>query len=179
MHRKNLNNKNKVYNINTKSYINNWNKLALYFRISHTKSILNVYVLKLKSCYVKRFSKLSYMFFLNIFASFTPGKQPYFEISEMTTHTPCARDIWWTLDFATAFLSPGVNSRAELVPSPRAYAQNGAARRWLGNKYLEVNRNWYPMGNQYPMVLMPTEWSEVLSHKITACPIKKSNLWKF
>jgi hypothetical protein len=28
-----------------------------------------------------------------IFAFFTPGKQPYFEISEMTTHTPCARDI--------------------------------------------------------------------------------------
>ena len=36
-------------------------------------------------CYVKQFSKLSYMFFKNIFASFTPGKQPYFEISEMTT----------------------------------------------------------------------------------------------
>jgi hypothetical protein len=33
----------------------------------------------------------------------------------MTTHTPCASDIWWTLDFASAFLSPGVNSRAELV----------------------------------------------------------------
>jgi hypothetical protein len=44
----------------------------------------------------------------------------------MTTHTPCARDIWWTLDFASAFLSPGVNSRAELVPSPRAYARNVA-----------------------------------------------------
>jgi hypothetical protein len=43
MDRKDLNNKNKVYN--TKTYINNWNKLALYFRISHVKSILiNVYV---------------------------------------------------------------------------------------------------------------------------------------
>jgi hypothetical protein len=51
----------------------------------------------------------------------------------MTTHTPCARDIWWTLDFASAFLPPGVNSRTELVPSPRAYARNGAPRRWLGN----------------------------------------------
>jgi hypothetical protein len=62
-----------------------------------------------------------------IFPFFTPGKQPYFEISEMTTHTPMnsARDIWWTLDFASAFLSPGVNSRAELVPSPRAYARSG------------------------------------------------------
>jgi hypothetical protein len=36
-----------------------------------------------------------------------------------------ARDYWWTLDFANAFVSPGVKSRAELVPSPRAYA------RWL------------------------------------------------
>jgi hypothetical protein len=44
MHRNDLNIKNKVH-INTKSYINNWNKLALYFRISYIKSILtNVYV---------------------------------------------------------------------------------------------------------------------------------------
>jgi hypothetical protein len=47
-----------------------------------------------------------------------------FEISEddhprLATH---ARDIWWTLDFANAFVSPCVNSRGELVPSPRAYA---------------------------------------------------------
>jgi hypothetical protein len=27
----------------------------------------------------------------------------------------CAHDIWWTLDFASAFISPGVNSLAELV----------------------------------------------------------------
>ncbi len=37
----------------------------------------------------------------------------------MTTHRPSlvthARDIWWTLDFANAFVSPGVNSRGELV----------------------------------------------------------------
>ena len=65
--------------------------------------------------YVKRFSKLSYMFFflISIFASFTPGKQPYFEISEMTTHTPCTRDYWWTLDFANMPSFP----RAELVTS--------------------------------------------------------------
>jgi hypothetical protein len=42
-----------------------------------------------------------------------------FEISEddhprLVTH---ARDIWWTLDSANAFVSPGVNSRGELVPS--------------------------------------------------------------
>jgi hypothetical protein len=45
-----------------------------------------------------------------------------------------ARDHWWTLDFANAFLSPLVNSRAEWVPSPRAYARNDASRRWLGDE---------------------------------------------
>jgi hypothetical protein len=44
-----------------------------------------------------------------------------------------ARDHWWILDFANAFVSPGVNRRAELVPSPQAYARNGAPRRWLGD----------------------------------------------
>jgi hypothetical protein len=39
-----------------------------------------------------------------------------------------------TLDFANAFLSPGVNRRAGLVPSPWADARNGASRRWLGDK---------------------------------------------
>jgi hypothetical protein len=39
-----------------------------------------------------------------------------------------ARDIWWTLDFPNAFVSPGVNSRGELVPS------HGASRRRLGDK---------------------------------------------
>jgi hypothetical protein len=53
-----------------------------------------------------------------------------FEISEddhprTVTH---ARDIWWTLDFANAFVSPGVNSRGGgLVPS------HGASRRRLGD----------------------------------------------
>ena len=44
-----------------------------------------------------------------------------------------ARDHWLTLYFANAFLSRGVHSRAELVPSPWAYARNGAPRRWLGD----------------------------------------------
>jgi hypothetical protein len=52
-----------------------------------------------------------------------------FDISEddhprLVTH---ARDIWWTLDFANAFVSPGVNSRGELEPS------HGASRRRLGD----------------------------------------------
>jgi hypothetical protein len=37
---------------------------------------------------------------------------------------------------ANAFVSPGVNSRGELVPSPRAYAWNGAPRRWLGDDFI-------------------------------------------
>jgi hypothetical protein len=46
-----------------------------------------------------------------------------------------ARDIWWTLDFANAFVSQGVNSRGELVPS------HGASRRRLGDNctYNDIN----------------------------------------
>jgi hypothetical protein len=48
----------------------------------------------------------------------------------LVTH---ARDIWWTLDFANAFVSPGVNSRGELVPS------HSASRRRLGdNRYKDL-----------------------------------------
>jgi hypothetical protein len=39
-----------------------------------------------------------------------------------------ARDDWWTLDFANALISPGVNSRGELVPS------HCASCRRLGDK---------------------------------------------
>ena len=53
-----------------------------------------------------------------------------------------ARDHWWTLDFANALVSSGVNSWGELVPSPRAYAQNGDPRRWLGdNRELKFDVN--------------------------------------
>jgi hypothetical protein len=60
----------------------------------------------------------------------------YYETSEddhprAVTH---ARDHWWTLDSANAFVSPGVNSRAELVPS------HGASHRRLGDKmYCEID----------------------------------------
>jgi hypothetical protein len=58
-----------------------------------------------------------------------------FEISEddyprLLTH---AGDIWWTLDFANALVSTGVNSRGELVPS------HGASRRRLGDKTFYVD----------------------------------------
>ena len=62
--------------------------------------------------------KLSYMLFFVIFASSTPDKHPFFEISEMTTHPTMTT----TFESSMLSFSPGVNSRAE--PSPRAYARN-------------------------------------------------------
>ena len=38
------------------------------------------------------------------------------------------------LQTSHGFLKCRKNSRAKLVPSPRAYARNGALRRWLGDK---------------------------------------------
>jgi hypothetical protein len=67
MHRKDLSNKNKVNN-NTRSYMNNWNKLASYFSISDTKSS-KYWKKSFTICYVKRFSKLFYMFFKYILPS--------------------------------------------------------------------------------------------------------------
>jgi hypothetical protein len=44
----------------------------------------------------------------------------------LVTH---ARDYWWTLDSANAFVSLGLNSRGELVSS------HGASRRRLGDNF--------------------------------------------
>jgi hypothetical protein len=106
---------------------------------------------------VKRFSQLSYMYFL-YFPLLHSWKTAIFEISELLwamwglqspappppppppppPNIPSLRP--WdhcfrvASDFASAFLSPGVKSRTELVPSPRAYARNGVHNsRWLGN----------------------------------------------
>ena len=38
------------------------------------------------------------------------------------------------LQASHGFLKCRKNSRAELVPSPRSYAWNGASHRWLGDK---------------------------------------------
>ena len=43
------------------------------------------------------------------------------------------------LQASHGFLASVENSRAELVPSPRADARNGASRRWLGDKYTIQN----------------------------------------
>ena len=81
---------------------------------------------------MKRFSRYNYVFVnLNVAYRPTPGKQSYFwdSLAEVPPYTHDS-----TLDFANAFLSRvGVNSQAELVPSPWANAQNGAVRLWLGD----------------------------------------------
>jgi hypothetical protein len=67
MHRNDLNIKNNVHISNTKSYINNWNKLALHFRISHTKSIL----INVLYVYCKNGKKvLQFVYMRNDFPSF-------------------------------------------------------------------------------------------------------------
>ena len=50
--------------------------------------------------------------------------------------------VIYKLQFNVKFtpVSPGINSRAELVPSPRAYVRNGATRRWLGEYYCVKSR---------------------------------------
>jgi hypothetical protein len=145
MHGKDWNNKNKVYIYlnNTKSHIiNNWNKLALYFSISHTNSILiNVYVLKneksFKICYVQAFLHVHFIFLPSSFLANAIFWDQWDDHPRTVSH---ARDHWWTLDLATAFLSKDVNSRTELVyiPSLRGYARNCAPRRWLGD-YTSLN----------------------------------------
>jgi hypothetical protein len=87
--------------------------------------------------------------FFCILAFFTPGKQPYFRDqwgwppSQHSTPLVSARDHWWTSDFANAFVSPGVNSRGELVPS------HGASRRRLGDYILRIDIN--------TIVILPTK----------------------
>jgi hypothetical protein len=48
------------------------------------------------------------------------------------SHAPTIIDELLT-SLVPSFPQLGVNSRAELVPSSRAYAPNGARHRWLGN----------------------------------------------
>jgi hypothetical protein len=91
MQGKDLNIKNKVY-INTKSYTNNWNKLALLdfsYYINSCKCLRLKIAKKLKFYNLlceKIFQAFLHVFFTIFFAFLTPGKQPYYEISEMTTH---------------------------------------------------------------------------------------------
>jgi hypothetical protein len=131
MHRKDLNIKNKVY-INTKSYINNWNKLALYFRIfSYYINSYKCLRLKIAKKFYNFLCEMIFQAFLHVFFIFLSSsllenshilRSVRWPPTETRTVTH-ARDHWRTLDFANAFVSTGVNSRAELVPSPREDAQ--------------------------------------------------------
>ena len=61
---------------------------------------------------------------------------------------PRARNYWWTLDFANVFLSPNVNSRAELVSLPeRRFATLARVKITIWNMYTHdntsVNINFY------------------------------------
>ena len=68
----------------------------------------------------------------------TPMTIHFVEISGWSTHdTTNYSDAPAKLDELQAshgFPECRKNSRVELVPSPRAYARNGASRRWLGDK---------------------------------------------
>jgi hypothetical protein len=121
MHRKDLNNKNKVYINNTKSYINTVETNLPYtlgFLILNQFLVFKNWKKLLQFVSVKRFSKLSYMFFY-IFASFTPGKHPYFEIIYLSYwrkmviqsfhhYFPCSHQV----RHATVFL---INGRANVL----------------------------------------------------------------
>jgi hypothetical protein len=69
-----------------------------------------------------------------------------FEISEddhprLVTH---ARDHWWTLDFANASLSPGVNSGVEVVPSPRANVRSAVGSGMSFEQFGIIGRMLWP-----------------------------------
>jgi presenilin-like A22 family membrane protease len=131
MHKNDLNIKNKVH-INTKSYINNWNKLDINIRISHTKSILiNVYVYckNGKKFYnllcVTIFQAFRHAFFIFVASSLLAKSHILRSVrwppTEPLTVTH-ARGHWWTFDFAIAFVSPGVNRRGGISTLARRIA---------------------------------------------------------
>jgi hypothetical protein len=100
-----------------------WQKWNI-FHIFKKSSSQEMFAISLSSC-----SRYNANFKLDQSVLAIHDSPLYYEISEddlprTVTH---ARDHWWTLDFANAFVSPGVNNRAELVLS------HGASRRWLGD----------------------------------------------
>jgi hypothetical protein len=101
----------------------------MYLQEIYQWSNQEMFAISLSSC-----SRYNANFKLDQSVSAIHDSPPIFEISEddHTPNTPTllvthARDDWWTLDFANTFVSPGVNSRGELVPS------HGASRRRLGD----------------------------------------------
>jgi hypothetical protein len=81
-----------------------------------------------------------------IFPFFTPGKQPYFEISDMTTHTPMnhARDIWWTLYFASAFHQDSTHLRDVTInASARLLSPTAIIQKYLGSNGFKTFSFWW------------------------------------
>jgi hypothetical protein len=81
----------------------------------------------------------------------------------LVTH---ARDIWWTLDSANAFVSPGVNSRGKLVPS------HGASRRRLGD-YIGPIDKFIDYAYCYAYIAEMSHFRKVISERET----KLIKLW--
>jgi hypothetical protein len=88
-----------------KKFINHQIKKCLLFRCHHAVVIMQT-LNWTNQCPL-------FMTIRHIFKISEDDHPPNTPIS-LVTH---ARDYWWTLDFANAFVSPGVNSRGELVPS--------------------------------------------------------------
>jgi hypothetical protein len=74
-----------------------------------------------------------------------------------------AHDHWWTLDFANAFVSPGVNSQGELVPS------HDASCRWLGDN----TKHAYVSFQTNPNIIWNGKWRSS-THRNTTLKVSKT-----
>jgi hypothetical protein len=108
--------KHKMHKIYTFKAISHSNILNQFFSFLQTKiaSKLNVWNEFRNLCFRKLKSCLPHSW----------QKAIYRSAHKTLDHSHAPTSIyWWTLDFANAFLSPGINSRAGLVSSQRAYAR--------------------------------------------------------
>jgi presenilin-like A22 family membrane protease len=137
--------------LDIKSYINNWNKLALHFRISHTTSILiNVYVYckNGKKFYnllcVTIFQAFRHAFFIFVASSLLANSHIVRSVrwppTEPLTVTH-ARGHWWTLDFANAFVSSGVNRRGGTSTLARRFAPSARGKNICKKAWKIVSHN--------------------------------------
>jgi hypothetical protein len=107
----------------------NASKNEIYLQEIYQSSNQEMFAISLSSC-----SRYNANFKLDQSVSAIHDSPPYFwdQWGWPPTQHPNSvgeprRDHWWTLDFANAFASPGVNSLGELIPS------HGASRRRLGD----------------------------------------------
>jgi hypothetical protein len=94
----------------------------------------------------------------------------YYEISEddhprTVTH---ARDHWWTLDFANAFVSPGVNSRAELVPS---HENSYSYISWVCSKNISADPKLLTIVKQHLQIVdfLSRAWTTLAQPLLVSC----------